>query len=94
MPNKIYVGDDSLEIIIDMQEDISEATTFDLLVLKDGVQVTWVATIYNDNFLRYITETDDLDVIGIYYVQGNFVFPGGWSGLSETSNFRVWPKWK
>jgi len=94
MANKIYVGDIGLEIIIDMQEDINDATTYEMLVLKDGEQVTWDAAIYEDRYLRYVTEEDDLDSSGVYHIQGNFVFPTGWTGLSETVNFTVHPKWK
>jgi len=94
MANKIYINDVGLEILIDMQQDISDATTYEMLVLKDGVEVTWDSSIYEDKYLRYVTEVDDLDVAGIYYIQGNFVFPGGWSGLGETVNFTVHPKWR
>ena len=61
MANKIYVGDVGLEIIIDMQEDISAATTYEMLVLKNGTEVIWDASIYNDRYLKYVTEADDLD---------------------------------
>jgi len=94
MANKIYIGDVGLEIIVDMQEDISEATTYEMLVLKDGVEVIWAASIYNDRYLRYITAADDLDVAGTYLIHGNLVFPGGWSGLSEVVSFVVNKKWK
>lgn len=94
MANKIYVGDLGLEIIIDMHEDISEATTYEMLVLKDGTEVTWAASIYNDRYLRYITAAVDLDVAGTYFIQGNLLFPGGWSGLGETVTFVVNKKWK
>jgi len=94
MANKIYVGDIGLEIIIDMQTDISDATTYDMLVYKDGVEVTWVAAIYETNYLRYVTEADDLDIVGVYRIQGSLAFEDGWSGRSETVTFRVLPKWK
>ena len=93
MANKIYVGDVGLEIIIDMQEDISAATTYEMLVLKNGTEVIWDASIYNDRYLKYVTEADDLDDAGIYFIQGNLVL-GGWSGLGETVTFVVNPKWK
>ena len=94
MSNKIYIGDVGLEIIIDMQADISAATTHDMKVYKNGEEVTWAASIYNINYLRYVTATDDLDVAGTYYVQGYLVFPLGWSGRGETVNFTVHKKWK
>ncbi len=94
MANKIYIGDVGLGIIIDMQENISEATTYEMLVLKNGTEVTWAASIYNDRYLRYITGVTDLDVAGTYFIQGNFLFPGGWSGLGETVTFVVHPEWR
>ena len=94
MANKVYIDDVGLEIIIDMQEDINLATTYEMLVWKGGEEVTWAAAIYNDRYLRYVTEVGDLDVAGTYYIQGNFVFSDGWSGLSETISFVVHPKWR
>ncbi len=94
MPNKIYIDDIALEIIIDIKEDISTLVTNDMLVLKNGVEVTWAAAIYNDNFLRYVTADGDLDVAGMYYIHPDCAFPpGGWDGLGELVSFRVWPKW-
>ena len=94
MANKIYVDDIYLEIIIDMQESISDATTHEMLILKNGVEVTWLSSIYNDRYLRYLTVAGDLDVAGTYFIQPNFVFPGGWSGLGETVSFVVNKKWR
>ena len=94
MANKIYIDDVGLEIIIDMKEDISDATTYEMLVWKDGEEVTWASSVYNNNYLRYVTIDGDLDVAGTYHVQGHFVFPGGWSGLSETISFVVHRKWR
>ena len=62
MANKIYIDDVGLEIIIDMKEDISDATTYEMLVWKNGEEVTWTSSVYNDNYLRYVTIDGDLDV--------------------------------
>ena len=94
MANKIYIDDIGLEIIIDLQTDISDATTYDMLVYKNGAEETWTAAIYNTNFLRYVTVDGDLDVAGIYYIQPKLAFAGGWSGLGETVNFKVNQKWR
>jgi len=94
MANKIYIDDVGLEIIIDMQVNISAATTYEMKVYKNGSEVTWDSAIYNERYIRYVTEADDLDVAGTYYIQGSFVFPGGWNGRSETVNFTVHKKWR
>jgi len=94
MSNKVYVDDIGLEIIIDMQADISAAVTFSLTVLKNGVEVTWASAVYNDRYLRYVTASGDLDDAGVYYIQPNIAFTGGWSGKGETVNFTVHPKWR
>ena len=94
MANKIYIDDIRLEIIIDLQMDISDATTYNMMVYKNGEEITWDAAVYESNFLRYVTEDGDLDVAGTYYIQPKLAFFGGWSGLGETVNFTVNKKWR
>ena len=68
--------------------------TFSLLVLKDGTEETWLSAVYNNRYLRYVTESGDLDSTGVYFIQPNLAFPDGWSGLGETVSFIVYPKWR
>ena len=92
--NRIYVDDEGVEITININTDISTATVHQMKVYKNGEEVIWDSEIYEDQYLRYVTETDDLDWVGTYYVQGYFEFPGGFKGLARTVNFTVHPKWR
>lgn len=92
--NRIYVDDEGVEITININTDISTATVHEMRVYKDGTEVTWDAEIYEESYLRYVTEEGDLDWAGVYFVQGYFEFPLGFKGLARTVNFKVWEKWK
>lgn len=90
MSDKIYVGDVGTIITVDCGEDISTATVNQLAVQKpDGTVVTWEASVYNTNYLRYTVQTDDLDQAGVYKVQSKITLPS-WSGLGETDEFTVY----
>ena len=91
---KVYVGDEGTVILIDMQEDISTATTTEINVRNSGGDNTWTATIYDSNYLKYTTITDDLDVDGTYLLQPYLEFPTGWKGKGETVSFEVYEAFK
>lgn len=91
---KVYVDDEGTVILIDMQEDISDATTTEINMRNSGGDTTWTATIYNSNFLQYTIQTDDLDVAGTYLLQPYLEFPTGWKGKGETVSFEVYEAFK
>lgn len=85
---KTYVGNNPI-IIIDMQTDVTAATTTNLLVMKPGAtsSVTWEAEVYNTNYLKYETvEAVDISVSGRYRVQPDVVTPT-FIGKGETVYF-------
>lgn len=90
---RIYEGAVGVEILINMNMDISEATVHSMLVLKDGTETTWSATVYQSNYLRYVTEDGDLDDTGTYIIHPNITL-GGFSGLGDPVSFKVYEKWK
>lgn len=90
MENKIYQGDVGLEINVNCQEDLTSATSPQILIKKpDGNVLTKPATI-SGNSLIYITVDGDLEQKGIYYVQPKLSL-GGWSGSGVTTRFFVQP---
>jgi len=94
MAEKVYKDDVGTVIEINMQEDISDATTSNILVYKgEGSEATWTATVYNSNYLRYTITSDDLDESGIYYLQPSLVI-GSWSGKGEVCSFEVFEEWR
>lgn len=72
-----FVGDIGIEILLNMQEDITGATSTVMIVTKtDGTVVSWAATISGTNFLRYVTIDGDLDQVGDYTIQPDLVLSG------------------
>ncbi len=82
--DNVYVGDVGTEIIINMQTDLLSATNLSLNIKKpDGSTTSWVPTVYNTKYLRYIIQSGDLSIQGKYSVQPSLTI-GSWSGLGET----------
>ena len=89
MSDKIYIGDIGTDIIVDCGEDITGATGLSLKIQKpDRTLASWVATIYNANYLKYTIVLNDLDQSGRYRVQASLTL-SGWTGLGETDIFTV-----
>lgn len=93
MADKIYVGDEGTIILIDMGEDISAATVSNINVRKGSGDVTWTATVYNSNYLRYVIQAGDFDEAGTYYLQPYLEFTD-WKGKGKTVNFEVYEAFK
>lgn len=91
---KVYKDDVGTAIIIDMGQDISDATSLSLNVWKNGTEEIWTPEVYESNYLRYVTVSGDLDVAGMYYLQPVLAFPDGWSGKGNTVNFRVYDEYR
>jgi len=89
MSNKIYTNDIGTVITLDCQVSVSGAVDPTLEVKKpDGTLVSWDATASGET-LSTIIEADDLDQIGVYFIQGSFTL-GSWIGRSETVELRVY----
>ncbi len=93
----VYVGDIGTEIIIAIKEDISSLTDSLFHVQKNNSKTTedWAFTVKLDwpsdpdydpqypNAFNYLTQEDNLDVAGVYKIQG-WVNLGTWSGSINT----------
>jgi len=93
--SKIYVGDVGTVILVNMGEDISGATTTNLIVLKpgDSTEYTWSGSVYNDNYLKYTTLSGNISVEGEYKLQPYIVL-STWSGKGETVTIRVYDEFE
>jgi len=90
--SKIFVGDTGTAIIVDCGSDISTATVHDIKVRKpNGDVVVWSASIYQNNFLKYITVDGDLNLAGDYFVESIITLPS-WKGTGETDRFTVYKR--
>lgn len=80
--DKYYVGDIGTAIIVDTGTDISTAIETKLSVKKsDGSSVWWVGSIYNTNYIKYLTVEGDFSVPGVYMLQSYVKLASGcWFG--------------
>ena len=93
MANKYYENDIGTEIIVDCGEDISLATGTTLEVQKPGGEaVSWVASIYQTNYLKYTTIAGDF-IPGIYKLNAKLTL-GAWTGHGETATFTVYERFE
>src|SRR5262245_1324236 len=72
--------------------DITAAVTLQILLRKpDGTVLTRTAAVVSGttNTMRYISVTGDLDLSGDWLGQGYLAIPGGYTGHTETTPFRV-----
>lgn len=87
---KVYQNDIGTQIIINLQENISAATDYSLLVQKpDGTEVTWTPSIYNTKYLKYTTVSNDLDQVGEYKIQPQLTLDG-WTGKGNTVTLNIY----
>lgn len=90
MSNKVYVGDYGTVVSINCGEDVSGATVAQLKVQKPGgTIVTWTATVYGTDYLRYTIQDGDLDEAGVWKIQAAVTLPS-WKGLGKTDTFTVY----
>ena len=88
--SKYYVGDVGTDIIVDCGVDITGATDTTMKVKKpDGTTVSWTATVYNSNYLKFTTIADSFDQAGVWKLQSSLTL-GGWTGLGETAEFTIY----
>ncbi len=94
---EVHVGDIGTKLILEVTEDgavfdISAATTMkirlkdpnDVVVEEDAV----FATDGTDGLMQYVTVADDLDVAGVWEIQGYLVTPSG-TWTSSKKQFQV-----
>lgn len=85
----IFVGDIGTELLINMGENISSASSVSLSVRKpDGTVVTWTPTIQGTLYLRYLTQSGDLNLAGEYAISPLLTI-GSWTGRGETVYFKA-----
>lgn len=84
-----YVGDVGVEIIQDVETDISEAT---LMIIKykkpNGSRGFWPAEKKNATNIFYVSGPGDLDNAGIWDMQA-YVESPGWKLHGKVDKFRV-----
>lgn len=86
---KIYVGNEGGVILLDTKTDITGATSVKIAVKKpDNTEVEWSAAVYDSNFVKYTTVTDDINMPGDYHLQAKFTL-GSWIGRGETAEFEA-----
>ncbi len=73
--NELYLNDEGTEILIDMGVNISTATVYTIKVKNEDEETTWTPSIYESNYLRYIIQSSDVDVLGKYYLQPYLELP-------------------
>lgn len=87
---KIYVGAQNIELVVDTESDLSNASVLQIHVLKpDGKEAIWLAAKHSTpGCLAYMIGPDDLIIPGFYkiqaYIDGN---------LGETDSFEVFEKY-
>lgn len=91
--SKHYINETGTVITVDCGEDITSATNTKLKVQKpDGTKVEWTTTIYDSNYLRYTTQSNDLDQSGEYIVQSSLTL-SGWTGLGDSDSFEIYSEY-
>ena len=91
---KPYVRNIKTQIIIDMKEDISSAEFVKLFVKKgNNVEIEWVCSVYQTDYLLHQVEEGDFDIPGIYKIQPYIEMPE-WEGRCNTVEFTVYANYQ
>ena len=89
---KIFAYDIGTEILIDMQEDLSSATSITLRIQKpDKTTTTWTPTVVNTNYLQYYLQSGDVDDVGVYTIQPHLTI-GSWTGSGTKVQIEVFAR--
>lgn len=84
-----YVGDVGVEIVLDVETDISEATVMKIKYKKpSGNQGFWNAEKKDATKIFYVTGPGELDDAGIWDMQA-YVESPGWKLHGKVDKFRV-----
>ena len=91
---KYYKDTIGTVIYIEVGENISSATELIIRVKKpDGTLDNWTGSQEGLTKIKYTIESGDWDQAGVYYIQAYVKF-SSWSGLGETTNFRIYNSFK
>jgi hypothetical protein len=99
MAGKLYVGDVGTVIIVDCEDDLTEAVNTQLLITKpNGNTDVWVAETYAINgsrqYLRYFVVDGDFDQDGEFTLQAYAEIPEEgsrtWKGRGEVAKFMIY----
>ena len=86
---KVYKNDVGTIVKIDLQTDLSSATSITINVKKpDGTSEVWNPTVYETVYLRYVIQSGDLNLSGTYTLQVHLT-DSGWTGSSTPCKFTV-----
>lgn len=97
MSSEIHQGDIGTKLLITVTDDgeivdISSTSFLTIFIKKpDGTTISRPGTLETDGTdgkMHYITVSGDLDVAGLYKIQGRIGLSGG-SFYTNTSNFKV-----
>lgn len=81
--SKIFVGDIGTEIVVDCGEAITGATSLKLRVKKpNGSLVEWIGSIKTNTSFKYIVQSGDFSIPGVYIMQAHVTLPD-WEGSGE-----------
>lgn len=95
--DEIHLNDIGTEFLVTVKDgdeavDLSTATTLQLIFTKPtGVKVTQTATLDSDGTdgkMKYVSQANDLDVVGFWKLQGYIVI-GDSSWHTNVDNFQV-----
>jgi hypothetical protein len=85
----IYKDNVGTEIIIDLGVSLTDATVTLMNVQKpDGSTVEWIATVYEDTKLRYVTVEGDHSLAGVYKIHP-YVRLNGFEGSRDMVVYEV-----
>lgn len=85
----LFLGDVGTEIVLDCGMDVSAATVRQIVARKaSGTLVEWDALPEGSNSIKYVTQPDDLNVVGEWQLQAKIEMPG-WSGLGNIVPLKV-----
>lgn len=88
---KVYLSDVGTTIDLDVSEDITDGTVFEIVYLKpDGTTAAaWTASLQGESVIRYTTAVGNIDQTGVWSLQAKVTTPDGvWYG--ETVKLRVY----
>ena len=84
-----FVGDVGVEIVLDVETDISEATVMKIKYKKtSGKRDTWIAERKDATKIFYVTGPGDLDNAGIWDMQA-YVEAPGWKLHGKVDKFHI-----
>jgi hypothetical protein len=92
---KVIIGDVGTLVEIDMQDNITGATSISFEVLKpDGSEVVWTPIVINGlTFLRYTVQSGDWDQEGEFKIHPKLTL-GGFTGRGNPVTIEVYRKWE